>query len=258
MRKIGFIAAIAATGALLLAGCSATPSATTLSPALSGSITVLAASSLTETFDQMGKDFEAAHPGTTVTFSYGGSGALATQILDGAPADVFAAASDATMKTVTDGGGAAGTPTRFATNILTIVVPPGNPGGVTALADLAKANLKVVQCDVSVPCGAASQKLLTQDGITTHPVSLEQDVKAVLTKVSTGEADAGLVYVTDAASAGTTVQQIAIPDASTVVNNYPIAVTKNSSNAALAQAFVDYVLSAAGQATLKQAGFGAP
>jgi len=262
-RALGALAAVAG-GALLLAGCSSaapepgsSPASSPSEEALTGSITVLAAASLTETFDALGAAFEAEHPGTTVTFSYGGSSSLAQQIVSGAPADVFAAANESTMQTVDDAGLAVD-PTIFATNVLELVVPPGNPGGVTGLADLARPELAIALCDVAVPCGSATQQLLDQEGITAQPDTLEQDVKLVLTKVQLGEADAGLVYVTDAATAGDAVEGIAIPEAQSVVNRYPIATIDGSPNAALAAAFVAFVLSEEGRAALAEAGFGAP
>src|SRR4051812_47018525 len=158
---------------------------------------VFAAASLTETFTSLGKTFETAHPGVTVKFNFGGSSALAQQITQGAPADVFAAASPATMKIVTDAHGAASTPAVFARNRLEIAVPPGNPGKVKTVEDLADPKLKVVECAPEVPCGAAAVKALGAAKVTVKPVSQEQDVKAALTKVRLGEADAALVYRTD-------------------------------------------------------------
>jgi len=253
---------LASVAVLALAGCAAgagtrpssTPTAT--KDALSGTVTVLAAASLTETFDGLAKTFEKRHPGVTVSTTYGGSGALAQQIVQGAPVDVFASAADAPMTTVTQAG-LASHPTEFATNVLELVVPPGNPAHVTSLADLAKPGLKVVLCDVVVPCGSAAQTLLQKTGVAVKPVSLEQDVKQVLAKVELDEADAGLVYVTDAKSAAGKVETVAVPEAKTVVNDYPIVVLKGAPNAPAARAFVDYVLGPAGTKALKDAGFGA-
>ncbi len=255
------LAPLALAALVALAGCSAgaaTPSAspTVTRDPLTGSVTVLAAASLTETFDALGASFEKRHPGVTVSTTYGGSGALAQQIVQGAPVDVFASAADAPMTTVTQAG-LASDPTEFATNVLELIVPKGNPGGVTKLSDLTKPGLKVVLCDVTVPCGSAAQTLLQKEGVAVTPVSLEQDVKQVLAKVELGEADAGLVYVTDAKSAGDKVTTVAVPEASTVINDYPIVVLKNAPNPAAARAFVRYVLGPVGTKALKDAGFGA-
>lgn len=250
---------------LLVTACSSTstpsssgsPSASSSasSDGSTGNITVLAAASLTETFTALGKQYEVAHPGTHVTFSFGGSSTLAQQITSGAPADVFAAASAATMKTVTDAGDAAN-PTTFAKNVLEIAVWPKSTVAIGSLADLPKA--KVVLCAPQVPCGAAAEKLLAQQKITVKPVSLETDVKAALQKVAMGEADASLVYVTDVKAAGDKVKGVEIPANENVSTSYPIATLKDTKNAALAQSFVDYVLSDAGKSALQQAGFQAP
>ena len=167
------------------AGCGAQvdsePAPTTAATTgVTGDITVFAAASLTESFNQIGKDFEAANPGSKVIFNFAGSSGLATQINEGAPADVFAAASPATMKTVTDAGNGDGTPVVFVKNQLVIAVPKGNPKGITGLADLAKPGVKVALCAEQVPCGAAAKKALDAARVTLTPVTLEQDVKAAL------------------------------------------------------------------------------
>jgi len=259
--RIPRLAPFALVALLALAGCSgegtaAAASRTASTDALSGKVTVLAAASLTETFDSLGARFEKLHPNVTVSTTYGGSGALAQQILQGAPVDVFASAADAPMTTVTRAG-LASHPTEFATNVLELVVPKGNPGGVRTLSDLSKPGLKVVLCDATVPCGSAAQTLLQKTGVKVTPVSLEQDVKQVLAKVELDEADAGLVYVTDARSADGRVTSIAVPEATTVVNDYPIVVLKNAPNSAAAKAFAAYVLGPVGTKVLKDAGFGA-
>jgi molybdate transport system substrate-binding protein len=254
------MAAVASAG-LLLAGCAAPaadPSPTRAADPLHGTVTVLAAASLTEVYGELGARFEKLHPGVTITQSFGGSSALAAQIVQGAPADLFAAANEATMTTVVDAGLAEGSPAVFATNTLTLVVPPSNPARVTTIADLAKSGVKVALCDRSVPCGSAATSLLTAEKLTVTPVTLETDVKAVLTKVELDEVDAGLVYVTDARTAGDKVVQIAVPDAANVVNRYPMVVLAGSSNKAAARAFERFVLSPSGLAALKNAGFGAP
>jgi molybdate transport system substrate-binding protein len=240
---------------VVLAGCGST--ATKGTPAPGRTLTVFAAASLTESFKALGRTFEAAHPGVKVTFNFGGSSALAQQITQGAPADVFAAASPATMKTVTDAGDATA-PKTFVKNRLEIAVPPANPGKIVALKDLANAKLKVVLCAPQVPCGAAAIKALGAAGLKVTPVSQEQDVKAALTKVELGEADAALVYRTDVKSAGDKVKGIDFPESLKAINVYPIAVLAKAPQAALAQEFTQLVASAQGQQVLQQAGFEAP
>jgi molybdate transport system substrate-binding protein len=247
---------------LLLAGCgggsppAGPASAAASAPTESGTLTVLAAASLTETFTALEKQFEAAHPGVDVRLNYAGSSDLAQQIVNGAPADVFAAASDATMKTVTDAGLAAGPPTVFATNVLQIATAPGNPKSIASFADLAKPDLKVVVCAPQVPCGAAAEKIEKATGVTLRPVSEEADVRSTLGKVTSGDADAGLVYVTDVSSAKGTVQGVDFPEANQATTDYPIAVLKDAPQAQLAQQFVDLVTGDEGQQALKTAGFG--
>ncbi|NGY59857.1 molybdate ABC transporter substrate-binding protein [Lentzea sp. NEAU-D13] len=246
---------IVAVAALLLAGCGSTTASPTTG--VNGEITVFAAASLTESFTELGKEFEAAHPGTKVTFNFAGSSALAQQINKGAPADVFASAAPANMKQVTDTGAITATPATFAKNTLQIAVPEGNPGKVTGLADFAKADLKIALCAEQVPCGAAAKKVFEAAKITAAPDTLEQDVKAVLTKVSLGEVDAALVYRTDV-KANDKVEGVDFAEADKAVNDYPIALIAKAPNAAAAQAFVDYVLSGEGRKVLTEAGFAAP
>lgn len=248
---------VAGAVALILAGCSAPVEPSDQGDGLSGSVTVFAAASLTETFDALAAEFEVAHPDVDVVLNYGGSSGLATQITEGAPADVFAAANESTMTTVVEADDAAD-PIVFTTNTLVLVVPEGNPAGVTGLADLANPALAVALCDQAVPCGSAAQTLLDSAGVTAAPDTLEEDVKAVLTKVELGEADAGLVYVTDAHASGSTVEIIYVPEAQEVVNRYPIAVLTGAPNPDAAQAWVDFVLSEEGQSALADAGFVAP
>ena len=267
-------AALGLTGLLLATACSggstlagdAPPSATTApssgpsapssaAPAgLTGPVVVFAASSLTEAFTTIGEGFEAAHPGVTVTYNFGASSALAQQITAGAPADVFAAASPATMKVVTDAADAAD-PTVFVRNRLEIAVPHDNPGKVTGLADFAKQPLKIALCAEKVPCGAAALKVFRASGVTPAPDTLEQDVKAALSKVELGEVDAALVYRTDVLAAGDKVRGIEFPEAADAVNDYPIAMTKAAPHPDAAAAFVEQVLSAEGQKVLADAGF---
>ena len=264
-------AAMAATVffTLSLAGCAThapagdgtSATTTTIGPSTptleTADLTVLAAASLTEAFDDLATQFEQANPGVSVTVSHGGSGALATQILEGAPADVFASAADSPMQQVVEAGLAADSEV-FATNTLELVVPAGNPAEVSGLDDLANPDLRIALCDESVPCGAASAQLLANEGVTPAPDTLESDVKAVLTKVSLGEVDAALVYRTDVTAAGDTVEGIEIAAAADVVNRYPIAALTDSAAPAAAAAFLAFVTGAAGREALAASGFGAP
>jgi molybdate transport system substrate-binding protein len=254
---------LTALGLLLPAACgtSASPGGTASggSGGPAGSpITVLAAASLTGTFNQLGQMFQTAHPGTTVKFSYGGSDTLAAQITQGAPADVFAAASPATMKTVTDAGDANGTPQNFVKNQLVIAVPPGNPKKITSLKDLTDPKLKVVLCAPTVPCGAAATKAEKAAGLTVKPVSEAQDVKAALTPVELGEADAALVYRTDAKAAAGKVDAVEFPESAGAINEYPIVALKDAPNPSGAQAWVTYIESPEALSVLTAAGFQAP
>lgn len=224
---------------------------------LRGDLTVLAAASLSEPFTTLGERFEAAHPGVDVTFGFAGSTALAAQIADGAPADVFASASATTMDEVVATGDA-DEPVVFATNTVQIAVPPGNPGGVARVADLADPALKVALCRPEVPCGVAAAAVLASSGATVTPVTLEPDVKAVLSKVRLGEVDAGLVYVTDVLAAGADVEGVVVPADVNATTEYPIATLTASSRPELAAAFVDLVLSPTGADVLAAAGFGRP
>ncbi|MFE5400492.1 molybdate ABC transporter substrate-binding protein [Streptomyces sp. NPDC056580] len=225
------------------------------SPKLSGSVTVFAAASLKESFTTLGKEFEKQHPGTEVSFNFGGSDTLAASITSGAPADVFAAASPKTMAIVTDRKDAVGAPATFVRNQLEIATLPGNPGKVSSLKDLTDSGLKVVLCDKTVPCGAAAQKALDASGLKLTPVSYEQDVKSALTKVELKEADAAVVYKTDVKAAGDKVEGVEFPESAKAVNDYPIALLKNSGNAPAATAFIALVRSAEGRRVLGEAGF---
>jgi len=266
VRRHPFTALVAALATvLLLTGCGASsPQADTSirglsrpTAALSGEITIYAAASLKAAFTQLASEFEAQNPDVTIRpITYDGSSTLATQILEGAPADVFASADQKNMAKVIDGG-AAGGARPFATNVLTLVVPKGNPAGITGLADLATPGLTVVLCAAEVPCGSASATLLHNAGVTPSVDSYEQNVTAVLTKVASGEADAGLVYVTDAKTTSD-VETVATVGADAVVNTYPIAVLTGAKNPAAAAAFVDFVLSNDGRAVLSGLGFGSP
>ncbi|MFD1719980.1 molybdate ABC transporter substrate-binding protein [Amnibacterium endophyticum] len=242
-------------------GPSATPSSAapraSTAPPLTGSITVDAAASLNRVLPELATQFERQYPGTSIDFSFGGSSALAAQIVSGAPVDVFAAASTTTMRTVVDAGRTAADPVVIARNRLEIAVPAGNPAGITGLADFADAKRTVVVCAKEVPCGAAAQKAFRLAGVAAEPDSYEPDVTAVLTKVRTGEADAGLVYATDVEAAAGQVEGIAIPQADEALTSYPIAPLTESRNAALAEAWTDFVVSNGGDA-LQAAGFLAP
>jgi molybdate transport system substrate-binding protein len=220
-------------------------------------LTVFAASSLTGAFTKLGKQFEAAHSGVHVAFSFAGSSDLVAQIQQGAPADVFASADQANMDKVT-ADKSVRTPKTFATNTLEIAVPPDNPAGIHTLQDVTKPGVDLVVCAPEVPCGAASQQVAKNAGLTLKPVSEEQSVTDVLSKVESGEADAGLVYVTDVRAAGTSVKGIAFPEAKKVVNVYPIATVSGGKNTKLATEFVDLVVGTDGQAVLKDFGFGQP
>ncbi|VXB91431.1 molybdate ABC transporter substrate-binding protein [Arthrobacter sp. 8AJ] len=221
-----------------------------------GAITVFAAASLKQTFTELASTFEAEHPGATVTLSFAGSSDLASQINQGAPADVFASADTANMKKVQDAGLTEGTPEDFATNTLAIAVPPGNPAKVASLQDLGRPGIKLVTCARQVPCGAATAKVAEAAGVALSPASEENAVTDVLGKVTSGEADAGLVYGTDIKAAGTKVAGIQFPESGSAVNTYPIAAVVNGRNKATAQAFVDLVTGPEGQKVLAAAGFG--
>jgi molybdate transport system substrate-binding protein len=257
--KLRVSAVLTVVAVLAVAGCgggsSGDPGA---SAPESRTLTVLAAASLTESFDALEEEFENAHPGVDVRISYGGSSDLAQQVVNGAPADVFAAANDSTMKTVSDAGLADGSPTVFATNVLQIATAPGNPKGIGSFADLARPDLTVVVCAPPVPCGSAAQRIEQATGVALHPASEEQDVKSVLSRVSTGNADAGLVYVTDVKSAGDSVQGVSFPEADEAVNNYPIAALADAPQPELAREFVGLVTGDAGRKALQDAGFGTP
>jgi molybdate transport system substrate-binding protein len=252
---------VSAVALLALAGCSSSGSAaagnSTPAAGLHGSITVDAAASLTEAFDAMGKQFTTAHPGTKVTMRYGASSDLATQITQGDKVDVFASASTKNMDAVVSANRAAN-PVDFVSNTLEIAVPPSNPGTIASLSDLAKPGVKVAACAAAVPCGVVAAKVFANAGIDVKPVANEADVKSTLAAVESGEVDAGLVYVTDVRSAGDKVKGIVIPDAVNASTTYPIVALKGSGNAALARAFVAYVLSAAGQRVLAADGFHKP
>jgi molybdate transport system substrate-binding protein len=267
MRRIAFT--IVALATVAVAGCSSSSSSSTSSASSSASaaasssalpawtITVFAAASLMGTFTELGKQFEAAHPGDTVKFSFGGSSSLATQITSGAPADVFASAAPANMDTVVNAGDASN-PQDFAKNTAEVAVPPSNPANVSSVNDLAKSSVKVALCEPKVPCGVVAAEVFKNAGITVKPVTLQPDVKSVLTQVELGNVDAGVVYVTDVMAAGSKVKGVVIPANLNASTLYPIATITSSKEMSIAQAFVAYVLSPAGQQVLAAAGFQKP
>lgn len=264
MRRFAVITA--GLAAIAVAGCSSSSSsgtsAASSSPSASasaqtGTIAVFAAASLQGTFTQLGKQFEAAHPGDTVKFSFGASSALATEITSGAPADVFASAAPANMNTVVKAGDAS-SPQDFAKNTAEVAVPPKNPGNVSSVTDLAKSSVKVALCQPQVPCGVVAAEVFKNAGITVKPVTLQPDVKSVLTQVELGSVDAGVVYVTDVKAAGAKVKGVTVPAGENASTLYPIATISSSKHLSEAQSFVSYVLSASGQQVLAAAGFAKP
>ncbi len=253
---LSLLATASACGPSRRASTAATPtsgSAAVVAPA-SGSVTVFAAASLTEAFNDLQASVQTSNPGLAVTYSFGSSAALVTQVQQGAPADVIATADTTTMKRLTDAG-LVEAPVTFATNRLEILVAPGNPKGITSLADLARSDLKVVLGDDTVPVGKYSAQALQRAGVTVKPVSKEVDVKAAVAKVTSGEADASIVYVSDVEAAGTTGQAVIIPDTQNVTAEYPIAVLTATSHHPAAAAFIDAVVKGPGQTALRQRGF---
>ncbi len=262
------ITALLAAGTLTagLAACGGgnAPPSTTSTPGttetakLSGTVTVFAAASLKATFTKIAAGFEAANPGTKVTLNFAGSSDLVTQITQGAPADVFASADTKNMSKLSDAKLIDGAAANFATNVLEIAVPPSNPANITSFADLAKPDIKVVVCAPQVPCGSATETIEKATGTSLAPVSEESSVTDVLGKVTSQEADAGLVYVTDVKTAGDKVKGIPFTESDKAVNTYPIATVGESKNKQLAQAFIDAVIGAEGKKVLTDAGFGTP
>jgi molybdate transport system substrate-binding protein len=239
---------------LALAGCGSSEQPT----AANTTITVFAAASLKQTFTDIGDQFKTENAGAAVEFSFAGSSDLVTQLTQGAPADVFASADITNMDKAAHAGLLAGDPVNFASNTLTIAVAPGNPKKIASFKDLTQQGLNVVVCAPQVPCGSATKKVETAAGVTLNPVSEEASVSDVLNKVTTGQADAGIVYVTDAKGAGDKVAEVALPEAAGAVNTYPIAVLKDSKNSELASKFVDMVTGESGQKVLSAAGFAKP
>lgn len=257
--------AVACVPALMLAACGDDDdddsASTTEAPAeestLEGDLTVFAAASLTDAFDEVGAAFEEANPDVSIEFNYGASSALREQILAGAPADVFASANASNMDQVVETGAAAD-PEDFVTNQLQIVVPAENPGGVAGLDDFANADLLIGLCAEEVPCGEFGRDALANAQVTPSVDTNEPDVRALLTKVEAGELDAGIVYVTDVLAAGDAVEGIDIPADVNVTAAYPIAALSDAGNAEVAAAFVEFVLSDDGQEILESYGFDSP
>lgn len=257
IRRKASVAAALALVIPLAAGCSSDSGSTQPSPS-GPELIVFAAASLQKPFTELGQQFEAANPGTTVRFNFGGSSDLVAQLQQGAPADVFASADTANMDKAVADDLIAGQPEDFATNSMEIAVPPGNPAQVESFSSLSDPDVSVVVCAPQVPCGAATQKIEKNTGVTLTPVSEESSVTDVLGKVTSGEADAGVVYVTDVKGAGDAVEGIAIPEADNAVNTYPVGVLASSSNAEIAEQFEAFLLGPEGQKVLADAGFGAP
>jgi molybdate transport system substrate-binding protein len=251
-----FIAAAAAALALTACGggtsAQPTPAA---APKMSGALTVLAAASLTNSFNRIGQQLMAANPGLTIKFSFAGSPTLVTQVQQGAPADIIATADQANMAKVTTGGFNSGTPVVFAHNKLQIAVQPNNPRKISTVSDLANPAIRFDSCAPAVPCGAYSINTFAKAGVKVTPVSLEPDVTTVLSKVALGEADAGIVYVTDVKGANGQVTGIVIPDDINTIAEYPIVQLRTTQNAAAAQGFIDYVAGSEGQKVLASYGF---
>lgn len=252
-------ALVAAASALLLLGSACGSSGSTGDGQdVAGEVTVFAAASLTGAFTAIGDAFMLEHPDTKVTVSFAASSDLVTQINEGAPADVFASADQSSMKKLTDAAGNAGAPQTFATNSLQIIVGSGNPKSITGLADLAEPEVIVVTCAPEVPIGKYTAEVLAAANVTVTPASLEDNVKGIVTKVTLGEADAGIVYKTDVIAAGDKAEGVEIPADVNVTAEYPIVATKDSPNPAGGRAFVDFVLGEQGQKILGTYGFTSP
>ena len=271
-RRRTLLAVVFALVALLAAACSSSSSSTAAAPSstpaaagsasaagkVTGTVVVFAATSLKDAFDKVGAQFEAANPGVTVKFNYNGSSSLATSITQGAPADVFASAATKNMKTVTDASLASSSPKIFARNTGEIMVEKGNPKHITSVSQLANPAIKVVVCAPEVPCGAVATAIFKNAGVTVKPVSQETNVGGVVTKVTLGEADAGIVYVTDVKANEGKAAGVTIPANQNDVTEYPIAELKDAPNTAGGAAFMSYVLGPQGQAVLASFGFQPP
>ncbi|MDT5208477.1 MAG: molybdate transport system substrate-binding protein [Mycobacterium sp.] len=261
MKQSRLLAVFCAVLLALISGCGSankTPAGSSTTASAGAKIIVFAAASLKKTFTDIGEQFKTDNPSASVEFSFAGSSDLVTQLTQGAPADVFASADTKNMDKAAQAGLLAGDPVNFASNTLTIAVAPGNPKKIASFKDLTQQGLNVVVCAPQVPCGSATQKVEQATGVTLNPVSEESAVTDVLSKVTTGQADAGIVYVTDAIGAGDKVASVAFPEAAGAVNTYPIAVLKGSKNPELARKFVDLVTGESGQKVLTAAGFAKP
>jgi len=250
LRHLVFLAALVGAAC----GSTSTPSAGS-SPALSGTVNVFAAASLTDSFKAIGQSFQNAHSGVAVQFNFAGTPTLVTQIEQGASADVFASADTTNMDKLKTDGFTGGTSQVFAHNSLEIVVAPGNPKGITSLADLAKPGVIYISEAATVPAGKYGLQALQKAGVTVTPKSLETDVKSVISKIELGEADAGIVYTTDVKAAGSKVAGVVIPDQYNVVATYPIVTVKGTKQSAAVTAFISFVLSGDGQSILATYGF---
>jgi len=248
--------ALALAAALVIGACS--QSWTGADAPLAGAVTVFAGSSLVDAFRRIGDDLTKANPGAQFTFSFGSSSTLATQITNGAPADVFASADDTSMQKIVDAKVVDGAPRAFASNRLEIAVAAGNPKKIGGLADLAREDVVLVLAAPTVPAGGYALAALSKAGVTARPASQEVDARAVLNKIALGEADAGIVYASDVKSAANRVTGVDIPAEHQVIARYPVAVVKDSKNRALAFRFVDYLTSPAGQTVLADFGFSHP
>jgi molybdate transport system substrate-binding protein len=255
----GTVAALAGAGLLAFAatGCGSGADDAS-SEAEDRTLTVFAAASLTDSFEDLAEEFEADHEGVDVEFNFGGSSTLVTQLEDGAPADVFASADEANMDQAAEAGLLDGDPATFATNELTIAVPAGNPAGISSFEDLAGEGVDTVVCERRVPCGAATERVEQATGVALSPVSEESAVTDVMGKVTSGQADAGVVYKTDVTAAGDAVEEVEIPEAGEAVNRYPISALKSSEDAGLAGEFIGFIQGPRGQERLAEEGFGAP
>lgn len=258
-KRRGWIGSLVVAAALLsLTGCGASKPDGSTSDTITGSITVDAAASLQGAFTEMKDAFISSYPGVAVTLNFAASSMLVQQLTAGAPADVFASADQSTMKKVVDADLVDGAPSIFAINSLQIIVRKGNPPKVTALSDLSRPGLVVVSCAPSVPIGRYTADALTKAGVTVRFASLEPDVKGIVTKVTSGEADAGVVYATDVQATKGAATGVPIAKDLDVVATYPIASLKASKNPATASAWVQFVLSPQGQQILQSHGFGTP
>jgi molybdate transport system substrate-binding protein len=261
VKCVARVAAVTAAVSLAVAGCGSSnesSSATSTRGTGGGKLIVFAAASLKKSFTEIGEEFKTDNPGSGIEFNFAGSSDLVTQLTQGAPGDVFASADTKNMDKAAQAGLLTGDPVTFASNTLTIVTAPGNPKKVTSFKDLTQPGLSVVVCAPQVPCGSAAEKVEKTAGVQLDPVSEESQVTDVLGKVTSGEADAGLVYVTDAQGAGDKVTAVPFPESAAAANTYPIAVLEQSEDQELAGKFVELVTGEAGQKVLSAAGFAKP